>query len=189
MSDNETRLKFIQGDRLYLRSLVEKDADGPYLGWLNDEVVCRGNSHHVYPYTRAQAIDYIQHAANVDSDLVLAIVLKEKDRHIGNIALARINRIYRSAQFAILLGDKDQWSKGYGLEAGRLIVHHGFFALNLRRIECATFETNQAMKKLALALGMREEGTRRQAAFKDGKYLDVVEYGVLRGEFEQGRNA
>jgi len=32
---------------------------------------------------------------------------------------------------------------------------------------------------------MIEEGVRRQAAYKDGRYLDVVEYGLLRAEFER----
>ena len=53
------------------------------------------------------------------------------------------------------------------------------------RIGCATFETNVGMRKLAGALGMIEEGVRRQAAYKDGRYLDVVEYGLLRAEFER----
>jgi len=176
--------RFLEGDRLYLRLLLETDADGPYLHWLNDATVCQGNSHHVYPYSKKQALEYIQYAANTDKELILAIVLKARDRHIGNVALERIHPIYRSAQFAILLGDKSQWSKGYGLEAGQLLIRHGFSALNLNRIECATFETNMAMRKLAVALGMREEGVRKQAAYKDGRYLDIVEFGLLREEFK-----
>ena len=30
---------------------------------------------------------------------------------------------------------------------------------------------------------MREEGLRREAIYKNGRYLDIVEYGVLRHEF------
>jgi RimJ/RimL family protein N-acetyltransferase len=30
---------------------------------------------------------------------------------------------------------------------------------------------------------MRLEGRRRQAAFKDSRWLDVLEYGVLRDEY------
>jgi len=183
--DLQMHPKFIEGDRLYLRPLSEHDADGPYPSWLNDEIVCQGNSHHVYPYSKKQAIDYIQNATSTDQELILAIVLKEGGLHIGNIALQRINWIYRSAEFTILLGDKSQWGKGYGLEAGRLLIKHGFSALNLNRIECATFETNVAMKKLALALGMGEEGVRRQAAYKDGQYLDIVDFGILREEFKR----
>jgi len=39
------------------------------------------------------------------------------------------------------------------------------------------------MKKLAIKLKMREEGLRREAIYKNGRYLDIVEYGVLRHEF------
>ena len=175
---------FLEGERVYLRPLRESDADGPYPDWLNDEAVCRGNSHHVHPYSRQQAAQYIEHSGRAGGDLVLAVVLKESGRHIGNIALQRIDWVHRCAQFAILLGDKSEWGKGHGLEAGRLIVRHAFDALNLNRIECGTFESNAGMRKLALGLGMKEEGVRRQAAYKDGRYLDVLQYGVLREEFD-----
>lgn len=178
------KIVFLEADRVYLRPLRETDAEGPYVGWLNDEAACQGNSHHVYPFSRKQATDYIRQADSRGRDLVLAIVLKDSDRHIGNIALQRIEWIHRSAQFAILLGDRSQWGKGYGLEAGRLIVQHGFAALNLNRIECGTFESNAGMHKLALALGMKQEGVRRQAAYKNGRYLDVLQYGVLRQDLE-----
>lgn len=177
---------FLAGDRLYLRPLRETDVDGAYADWLNDERVCAGNSHHVYPYTRRQAQEYVGQASARRDELVLAIVVKEHQRHIGNIALSRIDSVYRSAEFAILLGDAAEWGKGYGLEAGRLLVAHGFRALNLHRIGCGTFATNVGMQRLALALGMKQEGVRRSAAYKDGAYVDVIEYGLLRDEFLSG---
>jgi RimJ/RimL family protein N-acetyltransferase len=181
----QDEVPFLEGENVYLRALRETDADGPYVGWLNDETACLGNSHHNWPFTRGAALDYIRDAGKGAGDLVLAIVLKETHAHIGNIALQRIDWIHRSAQFAILLGDRGEWGKGRGLEAGRLIVRHGFAALNLNRIECGTYETNVGMRKLAAALGMKEEGVRRQAAWKDGRYLDVVQFGVLRHEFAE----
>lgn len=182
-SDFRVSQKFIEGERLCLRPLVEEDADGPYPAWLNDSEVCKGNSHGVYPYSRTQAIEYIQYAATASDELILAVDLKDGGRHIGNIALQRIHKIYRSAEFSILLGDRNEWGKGYGLEAGRLLLNHGFSELNLNRIACATFETNIGMRKLALALGMKQEGVRAQAAFKDGKYLDIIEFGVLMKDY------
>jgi RimJ/RimL family protein N-acetyltransferase len=70
------------------------------------------------------------------------------------------------------------------LDAASLLLHHGFNTMNLHRISCATFETNLAMKKLALALGMKEEGRRIEAAYKDGNYVDIIEYGILKSDFE-----
>jgi RimJ/RimL family protein N-acetyltransferase len=186
MVDN---VEFLHGERLYLRPLVEGDLDGPYVSWLNDEEVCRGNSHHVFPYERTRAEAYLQHANTTDRDLILACVLHEGHRHIGNVALQGIDWISRTADFAILLGDKSVWNEGYGTEAARLLLTHGFRALNLRRVTAATYDFNTAMRRLALELGMTEEGVRRSAAFKEGRYADVVEYGILRDEYERAASS
>lgn len=172
--------EFLTGARVYLRALEESDAQGPYVSWLNDAHVCRGNSHHVYPYTESDATAYIRSTRDTKNALVLAIVLREDHTHIGNIALQKIHWVNRSAEFAILLGDQRHWGKGYGTEAGRLLVQHGFGTLGLNRIECGTFESNHGMRKLALALGMKEEGCRRQSAFKDGLFVDVIEFGMVK---------
>jgi RimJ/RimL family protein N-acetyltransferase len=174
---------FLIGERVYLRALRDEDADGPYAGWFNDEEVCRGNSHHVHPYTREAAVAYIRETRNRKDCLVLAIALIDGAPHVGNVALQRIDPIARSAEFAIVIGEREAWGKGIGKEAGRLICQHGFSALNLNRIHCGTFESNDAMRRLAVDLGMREEGRRREAAFKDGRFVDLVEFGVLRAEF------
>jgi [ribosomal protein S5]-alanine N-acetyltransferase len=175
--------RFLEGDELYLRALEERDVDGPYPAWLNDAEACAGNSHHTFPYTRARALDYVRATRGSDTELVLAVVLKDGNRHIGNIALSAIHLVYRSAQFSILLGDKSAWGKGYGAAAARLLLAHGFNALNLARIECGTFADNTGMRKLALALGMKEEGVRRKAAWKGGAFVDIIEFGILREEF------
>lgn len=177
------KLTFLTGERITLRPLIEADADGPYVSWFNDAAVCQGNSHHIYPYHREQALTYIRQTAQGRDTLVLAVVLRADGRHIGNIALQSIHPVNRTAELSIVLGDKSAWGKGYGLEAAQLLVAHGFLALNLHRIGCGTFHENIAMQKLAHSLGMKEEGRRRQGAFKDGRYLDIVEFGLLRSEF------
>ena len=174
---------FLEASDIYLRPLHADDANGPYPFWLNDDEVCRGTSHHIYPYTKKSASEYIEQANAATHALILAIVTKNNNKHIGNIALQQINWVYRRAEFAILLGDKSIWGKGYGYQAAKLIIDHGFNALNLHRIECATFENNQGMCKLAQALGMQQEGLRRQSAFKNNKFLDIIEFGILREEY------
>jgi [ribosomal protein S5]-alanine N-acetyltransferase len=176
---------FLVGEHIYLRALVDEDVDGEYLAWFNDEEVCQGNSHHVYPHTRKKIQNNINHSHRTDEEFILAIVLKSNDKHIGNIAFQDIHQIYRSADLTILIGDKFAWGKGYGLEAANLLLHHGFNAMNLHRISCSTYDTNIAMKKLALSLGMNEEGRRIESAYKNGKYIDFVEYGILKSDYEQ----
>ena len=81
---------FLEANDIYLRPLLPEDADGPYLNWFNDDVVCQGNSHHVVPYTYQAAQAYIDKPQTFDSQLVLAVVLQEGHKHIGNVALLRI---------------------------------------------------------------------------------------------------
>jgi [ribosomal protein S5]-alanine N-acetyltransferase len=183
-TDGDTTPPFLVGPRIILRSLQPEDAQGPYLHWLNDADVCRGNAHHVYPYGPEAAVAYIRASIETQQHLILAIVLRKDGRHIGNIALQDIHPINRAANFAVLIGDKKAWGKGFGREAGRLLFNHGFSSLNLRRIACGTLEDNAAMRSLALSLGMKQEGRRRQSVFKRGRYVDMIEYGVLRSEYE-----
>ena len=35
------------------------------------------------------------------------------------------------------------------------------------------------MQKLALKLGFEQEGVRKEALFKNGHYIDIIEYGKL----------
>jgi len=185
MNDQLTKsTPFLIGKKVYLRSLVESDADGPYASWFNDVEVCLGNSHHVFPYTQESALGYIRHAQSTKDHLILAIVTRKDEAHIGNIALQSIHPVYHSAEFSILIGEKYIWGSGIGTEAGRLICDHGFRTMNLNRIACGTFENNTAMQRLALSLGMVKEGVRREAAYKDGKYQDIIEYGVLKRDYE-----
>lgn len=176
---------FLEGEDVHLRSLIPADAEGPYPTWFNDAEVCEANGHHYHPYTRKDALEYIEHARTTDEALILAIVRDDDQRHIGNVSLQDIDPIARTAEFAIVIGDKDSWGHGFSKEAARLICEHGFTELNLHRIHCGTFASNTAMQRLAEHLGMEQEGRRREAAWNGGEYVDVVEYGVLREEFEE----
>lgn len=175
---------FLKGERVHLRGLEEKDLTNDYLQWLNDEEVCRFNSHAVYPNTESRMKSYFTSLQDQDKNIVLAIIHTNSKKHIGNVSLQNINWIWRNAEFAILLGDKNFWGDGYGEEAAKLIVAYGFERLNLHRVYCGTLDGNKGMMKLAQKLKMVEEGIRREAIFKHGKYIDIIEYGVLHNEFE-----
>lgn len=178
-----TERLFLKGSGVSLRVLAEGDLAGPYLDWLNDPDVCKWNGHHRFPYSQAEASAWLKRMREQSSDLTLAILTAEDSRHVGNVALQAIDLVNRSAEFAILLGDRSCWGKGVGTEAATLILRHGFSSLNLHRVYCGTIDGNHAMVALARRLGMVEEGRRRQAVFKDGEYRDIVEFGVLRSEF------
>lgn len=173
---------FLLGDRVYLRPLEIKDCEGDYPSWLNNRDVTRYNSHGKFPYTKNQAISFVETLQGSHTNITLAIVDKKTDKHIGNISLQNIDWITRSAELAILIGDSTFFGHGIGYEASKLITEHGFRTLNLQRIYCGTSADNKAMQHLAVKLGMSKEGTRKNGIFNNGQYVDIIEYGLLNVE-------
>lgn len=169
----------LEAERVYLRPLHADDAKGDYPSWLNDPDVCQYNSHGDTHYTQEMALSYIHSVQNNLTCKVFAICDSQTHKHIGNIALQAISEKNKSAEFAILLGDKAFWGKGLSKEAGALLLSYGFTTLKLHRIYCGTSVANIPMQHLAIALGMHLEGRRKDALFKKGQFYDVLEYGLV----------
>ncbi len=176
-------IAFLDGARVLLRSFVEADINDRYLRWFSDPVVCVGNSHNITPLTKAVAQQYLKQVMCDPSRLMLAIIVKDSNEHIGNIALNHINSIHHSAELTILIGEKNIWGQGYGTEASSLVLKYAFENLNLNRVYCGTYQNNAGMIRLAKKLSMQQEGLRRAAVFKNGTYLNVLEYGILKSEY------
>ena len=182
MKTPEEQSVIYETDRLYLRGLCKADIDGPYLHWFDDQEVCRFNSHGIFPSTRKRLESYIEMLQTSDTHLVWAILLKDGNKHIGNISLQSMDLRNRCAEFAIIMGDKSCWGHGYAEEAARVLFNHGFNKVGLHRIYCGTSENNAGMIALARKLGMQQEGIRRQALFENGAFVDAIEFGLVQGE-------
>jgi RimJ/RimL family protein N-acetyltransferase len=84
-----------------------------------------------------------------------------------------------------MIGDKTYWTQGYGTEAVRLLIKHGFNSLNLNRIFLRVFENNPRAIRAYEKAGFVHEGRERQAEFRDGRYIDVLLMSILKDEFSQ----
>ncbi len=172
-----------------------------YRNWFHDPDVTRHNAHGLFPYGKRAMEEY---KASLESNDIICwavlIEMKKKDiipktdgftqndivlehdiyTHIGNITLQRVNWVYRSAEMAIVMGEKDYWGKGYATEALTALFDHGFNRLNLHRIWSGTANTNTGMQKVFEKLHMFHEGTFIDAMFLNGRWVDIIEYAVLR---------
>lgn len=174
---------FIAGKRIFLRPLELSDIEKGYLKWFDNEEICQFNSHHRYPMSLESLTSYVNNVNDDRKVIVLAIITKDGNEHIGNISIQNIDYINSHGEFAIIIGEKSAWGKGYSKEAGRLIIEHVFNQLNLKRIYCGTSEYNFGMQKLAESLGFVKEGVRRKHLYKNGIYNDVFLYGLLVEEW------
>jgi len=167
-------------DHYYVRGLTQSDLSGPYPGWFSDQTVTKYNSHGKFVKTLDYFQSYFDQLNNQDQ-LVWAICHRENG-HIGNISLQLIDFICRNADLGVLIGDKRHWGKGVALMAAKALLQHGFYKLNLERIYCSTAATNYGMQKLAVKMGMTEEGRRRSHMYLEGQWIDMIQFGILRNE-------
>lgn len=174
---------FLTGREIYLTPLTKEDISDEYISWLNDSEVCAGNSHAIFPNSKAKTINYIESITNSKTELVFAIKLKKNNLHIGNASIQNINNIYRSADLAIIIGNKKYWNKGISTEIFRLFIEYGFSRLNLNRLTAGTPVTNIGMTAICKKIGMKQEGIMREFMYKNGKYIDVVIFSILKKEF------
>jgi len=118
-----------------------------------------------------------------DTNIIFALLFNAggKDKIIGRVSLEEINYINRTAELKVFILPA-YMKKGYGFEACKTAIEHAFEQLGLNRVEAGTLSNNEGFQKLAVKLGMKEEGRRRKAVWKKGDFVDVIEYGILRGD-------
>ncbi len=175
---------FAEGTLVVLRPLERADLNERYLGWLNDPEVTRYTETGIFPSTAEDLDNYYRSVTGSKNDVMLAVVDKKSGRHIGNVKLGPIHWVHRRATFGILIGEKDCWGRGVGLEATRLMVEYGFQRLNLNRIDLGVFAEHEAAVRCYEQAGFKVEGRMREDLFLDGEYKDRLRMGLLRAEYK-----
>lgn len=120
---------------------------------------------------------------NRNNSVRCAIVQDESDEIIGLVSLLKIDCINQSAEFNIMIGDTQYQGKGAGTFAARAILEHAFYNLNLHRVELSVLQSNTVAQHLYEKVGFVKEGVKRQANFKNGHFVDMVLYSLLRDEY------
>ena len=81
---------------------------------MNDPEVTRFLETRFAAQTEDGIRQYIESVLRDPAYLFLAIVLRDGDRHIGNIKMGPISRIHGSADVGLLIGEKDCWGRVMG---------------------------------------------------------------------------
>lgn len=104
---------------------------------------------------------------------------------IGDVALQDIDWRNRSCSVGIGIQQIKHRSHGYGSEAVRLMLEHGFNNLGLHRIWANTLESNIGAQRALEKVGFKNEGRSREAEYFAGRYFDKLHYGLLREEYNK----
>ena len=101
---------------------------------------------------------------------------------LGWVKLSRIRWISRSAYLTFVL-DQSWRGKGYGIRMLQAFLEFYFRVLGFHRITAEVYEYNTRSRQLVEKLGFLEEGRLRKARFWNGKFHDIIVYGLLAEEY------
>lgn len=178
-------VRFLLGESIYLRPLRQEDLEGNYLSWLNDPEVTAFMDSGILPYSEAQLRDFVAAtAASSSTNVLLAIVDRRSDAHMGNVKLGPIDWIHRKATFGILVGEREFWGRGICREATALMVRYAFRKLGLNRVDLGVVAEHTSAIRCYEQVGFRREGVLRESQFRDGAFLDTIWMAILSREFE-----
>jgi RimJ/RimL family protein N-acetyltransferase len=179
----------IYGERI--RFAAPEREDVPlFVAWINDPDVRQGLELYL-PMSEAKEEKWFEEMLKRPEETQpLTIEAREGDQwvKIGNLGLFGIHSRARSAEVGIMIGNKDYWNKGYGTEAMKLLLKHGFETLNLNRIMLRVYTSNPRAIRCYEKAGFVHEGRMRQAMYIDGNYVDVLIMGVVRNEWDQSKD-
>ncbi len=174
---------FLIGPSVYLRPLEKSDA-AMAIAWLNHPDIRRSVASY-RPLNLTTEEEFITRISQSDRDMAFVIVRREDEQPIGLTGFHQIDAKNRHAAFGITIGEVDQWDKGHGTEATRLMVEYAFLSLNLNRVWLHVYEDNPRGIRAYEKVGFKKEGVLRQDNFRDGRYWDTIVMAILRDEWQK----
>ena len=102
----------------------------------------------------------------------------------GAIGLHYVDRRNRRTEIGYWLAEHLQ-GRGIVTRACRAVIDHAFGPLGLHRVEIRCAAGNLRSRAIPRRLGFREEGMLRQWVWVDGRFHDMVVYGLLASEWRR----
>lgn len=173
----------IYTERLTLRRFTYEDWEVMQKNWVSDPKVQGMYGEPVYE-TKEEIIGllgkYIEAYENQDV-YRWAIILKESNECIGQIAFFMVNSQNHFAEIEYCIGGQFQ-KRGLATEATLAIIDYGFKMMNLHKVQICHREGNIASERVIKKCGFRYEGTLRDFFFIDGHYKGRLYYSILKQE-------
>ena len=167
--------------RVYLRAF-EPDDYKTTIKWRKDDEIWDMLGGTKYFVSEAFEKQWIENTIFNSKDVKLAVCLDENDKHIGNVYMTNINEINRSCVSHVLIGEKEYWGHGYAREALLLAIDYMFNERNIHRIQANVLVSNVASLKMHEKCGYKQEGTLREAVYKNGKYQDQYVLALVKNK-------
>jgi RimJ/RimL family protein N-acetyltransferase len=160
----------LQGEHLQLKTLTPAMVTQKYVDWMNDTDVTRYTESRFQKHTMESVKDYVKNISGSSRDYFYGVYTNE---HIGNIKL-HVNEHHNLGDIGIIIGNKQQWGKGYATEAIKVLTQHGFDKIGLHKISAGIYANNPGSIKAFQAAGYKEDGRHELTYLSNGEYVDEI---------------
>lgn len=158
-------------EQVRLRPLRKSDASLLYALIKDRELVL--NNSPFLPVSESDHETWVEQMMEKQTNLVIFVVEERiSGMAIGTCQLLNIDWINRSAELQIRIGDSKFLGRDCESQAVNLLRQFGFSDLNLHRIYLHVFSTNLRAIKTYENCGFVHEGTLKEAAHIDGRWID-----------------
>lgn len=171
-------------NRFFLREIEKKDITFIHRG-LSDRRVTKHYAVH-FPTledTREQ-MDWYADLKKDGTGIWWGIFSEESGEFCGAGGYNDLNRDHKKAEIGFWLYP-EFWGKGILAEIMPLLFQKAFDDLGLNRIEGFVESRNIKCKKALEKINFNYEGTLRECEIKDGQYLDVDIYAILKRDWNK----
>jgi len=171
----------IHGKNIILRQFCEADAEF-FTRWYNEpEIMFECGFHE--PTTLAAELQKIRAPEPADRDWYAVTDLS--GRIVGETGLLRMWPHWRCTDMSMIIPDPADQGKGYGGEAGRLMLDRAFRRYGMNRVSVGVVELNTPALKYWERLGFKKEGIQEQGYYYGGVYSNFVMMRILKDEYNQ----
>ena len=161
----------LKGNLVHLRPFHPSFITEQYVAWLNDKTLMRYSEQRHKTHDLDSCHRYLESMVS-QGHYFWAILEATTSHHIGNLT-AYLDRQNKTANLAILIGEKPIQGKGYGLQAWTLALNH-LLEVGFRKVNAGTMAENTAMRKIFEKSGMQLEGIRQKEYLLDGQEVDQI---------------
>lgn len=140
----------------------------------NRKVWINVRDHFPHPYTRGDAIRWVQHASMNLTETVFAIVVD--GAAVGSIGLVAKDDVYRKSMEIGYWLAEEYWNRGIVTEAVGAVSEYAFQQFGIVRLFADIFEWNTASTRVLEKNGFVFEARLKKAVIKDGIIADVLMY-------------
>ena len=148
---------------------------------------CENLQKHYFPNSvenQQRFLERIRADMDNQSLIQLGIRKRNEDKLLGIISLTNIDYINRKSEISLVIGEPEGKDIVTATEAWRLLFWHGFNVLNLNRIYGGSI-SKAVVDLMCRVTEAKHEGIKKEDVFKNGKYVDAYEYGILKADFNK----